>query len=127
MFYRTHGRIALYFRNAVDDMTELTIRFSPSGQQLRFFANFATIVSQKPAWFKPDGAPRFLLIALILSVYRDCYFVAGAPFWLQRIVFGTLAPLARIRGYAIAIAPLPAANQGSQPGLANRNERGHRA
>lgn len=98
------------FRNAVDDTTELTIRFSPSGQQLRFFANFATIVSQKREWFKPDGTPHFLLMALVLAAYRDCYFVAGPPFWLQRIIFGALAPLARLRGYSNAIAPLPDAS-----------------
>ncbi len=98
------------FRNAVDDKTELTIRFSPSGQQLRFFANFATIVSQKTNWFKSDGAPHFLLMALILSVYRDCYFVAGPPFWLQRAIFGALAPLARLRGYSIDVEPLPDRN-----------------
>lgn len=97
------------FRNAVNGTTELTVRFSPGGQQLRFFANFATIVSQRREWFKPDGTPHFLLMALVLWVYRDCYCVAGPPFWLQRIVFGALAPLARLRGYSIAIAPRPSA------------------
>lgn len=95
------------FHNAVDETTDITIRFSPPGQQLRFFANFATIADKETGWFKPDGTPHLLLMALILSEYPDCFIVAGLPGWLQRAVFGALAPLARWKGYALAIPAAP--------------------
>lgn len=95
------------FRNAVDDVTDITIRFTPAGQQLRFFANFATIASEKTAWFKPDGTPHLLLMALVLTTFPDCFVVAGPPRWLQRILFAALAPIARWKGYEIIVPPTP--------------------
>lgn len=96
-----------HFRNAHGGETECIIRFSPPQQQVRFFRNFARLADTRPDWFSAAGDARLLLIALALHAYRDHLYVAGIPTWLQKVIFALLAPLARWRGYQLAVAPLP--------------------
>jgi mannose-6-phosphate isomerase-like protein (cupin superfamily) len=95
-----------YFANVGDGNAELEISFSPAQQHLRFFANFATLTVKQPSWFSSAGDPNFLLIALVLHTYSDHLYLAGVPIWLQKLLFAALAPLARLRGYRMAIEPL---------------------
>jgi mannose-6-phosphate isomerase-like protein (cupin superfamily) len=95
-----------YFANAGDGNAELEVSFTPAQQHLRFFANFATLTVRQPGWFSRAGDPDFLLIALVLHTYRDHLYLAGVPIWLQKLLFAAIAPVARWRGYRLAIEPL---------------------
>jgi mannose-6-phosphate isomerase-like protein (cupin superfamily) len=94
-----------YFANAGEGNAEITVEFKPAQQHLRFFANFAAMVEKHPEWFSLKGDPNFLLIALTLDTYRNHLYLAGIPALLQRAIFAVLAPLARLRGYRVEIAP----------------------
>ena len=94
-----------FFRNADKGDTLATIRFTPAQHQLRFFLNFATIAQNHPEWFGSRGEPSFLLMALTLHTFRDHFYVAGPPIWVQKIVFATLAPIARLLGYKVLVGP----------------------
>lgn len=100
-----------HFRNADAGVTEATVTFSPAQQHLRFFKNFATLVEKHPDWFSAKGDPHLLLIALVLHAYRGHLYLAGVPVVLQKLLFGILAPLARLRGYRLEIAPLAQAGR----------------
>jgi mannose-6-phosphate isomerase-like protein (cupin superfamily) len=94
-----------YFANAGEGNAEITVEFKPAQQHLRFFANFASMVEKHPEWFSLKGDPNFLLIALTLNTYRDHLYLAGIPPLVQRAIFAALAPIARLRGYRVVIAP----------------------
>lgn len=94
-----------FFANTGDGAAELEIEFRPAQQQLRFFANFATLAAHRPAWFSSKGDPNLLMIALALHTYRDHLYLAGPPIFLQKFIFALLAPLARLCGYGMAIEP----------------------
>jgi mannose-6-phosphate isomerase-like protein (cupin superfamily) len=94
-----------FFANAGAEVVELEIEFKPAQQQLRFFANFASLAANRTAWFSSKGDAHVLLIALVLHTYRDHLYLAGPPIFLQKILFAILAPLARLRGYRMAIEP----------------------
>lgn len=102
-----HGA-AHFFMNAVDETTEITIRFTPAGQQLRYFANFAFLASRRTQWFAANGAPHFLLMALVLSTYKDCLYLSRVPIPLQKLLFAVCAPIARMKGYRVEIEPFSA-------------------
>jgi len=94
-----------FFANAGDGLAELEIEFRPAQQHLRFFMNFATLAAHQTQWFSKKGEPSLLLIALALHSYRDHLYLAGPPIFLQKLIFAVLAPLARLRGYRLAIEP----------------------
>ncbi len=96
---------AHFFANAGEDAAELEIEFTPAQQHLRFFANFATLAARKVG-ASSTGRPNFLMMALVLHTYRGHLYLAGPPILLQKIIFAMLAPLARLRGYRLAIEPL---------------------
>jgi hypothetical protein len=56
-------------------------------------------------WFTKHGKPSPLLTALVLHRYRGHLYLASHPVWLQKLVFGMLAPLARLLGYGLVIEP----------------------
>jgi mannose-6-phosphate isomerase-like protein (cupin superfamily) len=95
-----------FFANAGDGAAELEIEFRPAQQQLRFFANFATLAAHRTEWFSSKGDPKFLMIALALHTYRDHLYLAGPPIFLQKFIFAMVAPLAKLCGYRMAIEPL---------------------
>jgi mannose-6-phosphate isomerase-like protein (cupin superfamily) len=95
-----------HFRNADAGRTEATVEFVPAQQHLRFFGNFATLTEKRTEWFSPKGAPHLLLIALVLHTYRGHLYLAGIPIFVQKLLFGALSPLARLRGYRLEIKPL---------------------
>lgn len=93
------------FRNAGEGMAAITISFSPPQRHGRFFLNFAMTAERHPAWFSAKGDPNLLLIALVLHSYRDHLYLARLPRWLQKALFAALAPVARSRGYRLALDP----------------------
>ncbi|TAU82436.1 cupin domain-containing protein [Rhizobium leguminosarum] len=91
------------FHSAWDGVTEMVVEFSPVGQQMQFFANFAALVSLRPEWFHPDGRPHILLMALKLATFSNSLYLSGIPVWLQKWLFAALAPIATLRGYRMLI------------------------
>lgn len=94
-----------FFRNAHEGDTVAIIRFTPAQHQLRFFLNFATIAQNRPEWFGSKGEPSPLLMALTLHTFKDHFYMAGPPVWLQKMLFATLAPIARLMGYKVVVSP----------------------
>ena|SRR5438552_6084212 len=93
----------LLFANA--GTAELKIEFRPAQQQLRFFANYASLAAHWTTWFSSKGEAHFLLIALVLHTYCDHLYLAKLPILVQKILFAVVAPLARLRGYRMMIEP----------------------
>jgi Cupin domain len=100
-----------YFRNADAGRTEARVEFAPAQQHLGFFRNFATLTEKRPEWFSPKGDPHLLLIALVLHTYRDHLYLARIPIFVQKLLFAALSPLARLRGYRLAIERLEGKSQ----------------
>jgi quercetin dioxygenase-like cupin family protein len=48
---------------------------------------------------KPGGMPNLLQLALFAREFDDVTRFTGAPRWVQRVVFGALAPVAWLLGY----------------------------
>lgn len=94
-----------FFRNASFGETHLTVTFVNAQQHLRFFLNLARWTSECPDYFKPDGSVRLLPIALGLNAFRDHLYIAGPPVVVQKLLFATLAPIARMMGYRLAVPP----------------------
>jgi hypothetical protein len=44
-------------------------------------------------------------MALTLHTFKDHFYVAGPPVWLQKMLFATLAPIARLLGYKVVVSP----------------------
>ncbi len=100
-----------YFRNAAAGPTEATVEFRPAQQHLAFFKNFAMLAQDRPDWFSAKGDPHLLLIALVLNAYHGHLYLAKIPIFVQKLLFAALAPLARLRGYRLSIAPVPAGSR----------------
>jgi quercetin dioxygenase-like cupin family protein len=94
-----------FFANAGAGSAEIEIEFKPAQQQLRFFANFASLAARRTSWFSSKGEAHFLLIALVLNTYRDHLYLAGLPILVQKILFALVAPLSRLCGYRMIIEP----------------------
>lgn len=104
-----------HFRNGHDGATEFVVRFSPPQRQQQFFRNFARLAVARPDWFSPSGDPRLLLIALVLNAYRGHLYLSGPPIPLQKLLFAILAPIARWRGYRLAVVPEAAGDGAAFP------------
>jgi len=96
---------AHFFRNAGAVPAEITITFSAPQRLKRFFMNFGLLAARHPEWFSAKGEPHLLLIALVLHTYRNHLYLAGVPVVLQKVLFASLAPIARWRGYRLELAP----------------------
>jgi uncharacterized cupin superfamily protein len=94
-----------FFANAHDGETRATVEFQPAQRFIRFFANFATTTERHPQWYSKQGDPNPLLVAVTLDAYRDHFYVAKLPVRLQKVLLAFLAPLARLLGYRVLIAP----------------------
>jgi mannose-6-phosphate isomerase-like protein (cupin superfamily) len=93
------------FVNGYEGITEVTVELRPAQQHVRFFANMASLARDRPEWFSDQGVPHFLLAALMLHSYRNHLYGVLLPQPLPKLLFAALAPLARMRGYALKIPP----------------------
>lgn len=46
-----------------------------------------------------DGVPSLFQTALLVNKFQNVFRIANPPFWIQRVLFFFLAPLAKILGY----------------------------
>jgi mannose-6-phosphate isomerase-like protein (cupin superfamily) len=95
-----------YFVNAWDGDTEFTVEFRPAQEHLLFFSNFARLTAEHPEWFSEKGDPDFLLIAASLDRFRNHTYLARPPVSLQKFLFATIAPFARLVGYRFELKPV---------------------
>lgn len=93
------------FRNGHDGETTFTAVFRPANDYLRFFLNMATNTARNPHWYDDRGEPPLVLRALALHAYPDHGYGDGIPIWVQKLVFALLSPIARLRGYSLAVPP----------------------
>lgn len=96
---------AHFFANDHAGETRLTVSFSPPQRHLRFFLNFAAMTVLAPRAFSREGDARLLPMALILNAFAGHLYLAGPPIWLQRALFGLLAPIARLLGHRLFVPP----------------------
>lgn len=94
-----------FFANASEGTTQMIVEFRPPQQHVRFFANFSSLTQNRPQWFSGQGAPHLLLMALVLRRYPDHLYGARLPILVQKLLFAALAPIARLKGYALEIEP----------------------
>ena len=94
-----------FFANANEGTTEMTVELRPAQQHVRFFANFASLAQNRPEWFSHTGVAHLLLMALVLRRYPNHLYGARLPVLVQKLLFAALAPVARLRGYALEIEP----------------------
>lgn len=94
-----------FFRNAFGGDTHLTVTFVAAQQHLRFFLNVALWTSEYQSYFKRDGSVKLLPIALLLNAFPDHLYISGPPIWVQKVLYSTLAPIARLMGYRLAVKP----------------------
>lgn len=68
----------------------------PALQTQQFFATVFALAARGQV--NADGVPGPLELALLMPHFRDEIRVTSPPAWMQRLVFGALAPLARLLG-----------------------------
>jgi quercetin dioxygenase-like cupin family protein len=93
------------FRNGHDGETLFTTRFVPGHEFLRFFLNMSMNTANNPHWYDEKGEPPLVLRALALHAFYGHAYGAGIPVWFQKLVFALLSPVARLRGYTLAMPP----------------------
>ncbi|MBL8118568.1 MAG: cupin domain-containing protein [Anaerolineae bacterium] len=67
---------------------------------LEYIFEHMCALSQKGK-LKADGRVPFLAVARVMQQYPDTIYIAGIPFWMQRVTFKLLAVIARLLGYPI--------------------------
>ena len=101
-------RAAYAYGNGHGAETRLRMRYRPARQYLRFLLNKALGAAKHPEWHDADGEPRLLLRALTHQAYPGYFYTTQTPIFLQKALFAALAPLARLKGYSLAVPPRPA-------------------
>ena len=85
------------FWNAADKETRVIVEIRPAA---RFEMMARTMVGlAREGKTGKKGMPNPLQMALIDQEFQDILQVMNPPVWVQRILFGLLAPIARLAGY----------------------------
>ncbi|WP_395666877.1 hypothetical protein [Methylocella sp.] len=113
-------RAAYAYGNGHDDETRLKLRYRPARQYLRFLLNRALGAAAHPEWHDARGEPRLLLRALTHQAYPGYFYTTQAPIFLQKALFAALAPLARLKGYSLAVPPRPTPSSHAMSGFFRR-------
>lgn len=100
------GTPHISFNASQDQPLRFTTKLEPAGAWKRIFASmFAFARDGRTA---PDGTPPLLQIAATLHAYPDYFYRAGPPVWLQKWLFATLSPVAKLKGYQVDYPYFPA-------------------
>ena len=96
--------------NAGDDEVHVLVDFRPTLRTERAFEALAGLARDGKT--NSAGAPKNpLRLALILREYEEEIYFVRPPLYVQRVIFGALAKVARLLGYR-AEYPYPYAKQG---------------
>jgi hypothetical protein len=80
-----------------DEPARMVVDFEPAGTYEFFLETLYGLAEDGKTNAK--GEPNLLQMAVIGREHLDDFALAKPPIWLQRILFGVLAPLGRIFGY----------------------------
>ncbi len=86
-------------------MGTTTLRFAPAVEKSEHLAHLTLLDVCRQVVGSAPNVPHKLLLALMLHTYRDHFYVAGPPVWLQKVMFAALAPIARLKGYRLPLSP----------------------
>ena len=85
------------FWNAGDEEARVIVEIRPGARmELMMITMFALAYEGKT---NKKGVPNLLQMALIAKEFEDVLQVMNPPLWVQRVLFGILAPIARLAGY----------------------------
>ena len=70
---------------------------APALNTEQFFETFAALAESGRT--NDEGVPSLLQLSLILPQFHNEFRLASPPFWIMRLAFTLLAPLARLAGY----------------------------
>jgi quercetin dioxygenase-like cupin family protein len=93
------------FRNGHDGETLFTAKFRPANDFLRMFLNMSMNTANNPSWYDAKGEPPLVLQAMALHAFRGHAYGHGIPIWFQKLLFALLSPVARLKGYRLAMPP----------------------
>jgi quercetin dioxygenase-like cupin family protein len=85
------------FWNAGDEEARVIVEIRPGARmELMMITMFSLAYEGKT---NKKGVPDLLQMALIAKEFEDVLQVMNPPLWVQRVLFGILAPIARLAGY----------------------------
>ena len=85
------------FWNAGDEEARVIVEIRPGARmELMMITMFSLAYEGKT---NKKGVPNLLQMALIAKEFEDVLQVMNPPLWVQRVLFGILAPIARLVGY----------------------------
>jgi mannose-6-phosphate isomerase-like protein (cupin superfamily) len=79
-----------------DEEAEVVVEVNPGARFVEMVGTFYGLA--RDGKVDKNGLPKPLQLALSASDYSDTMVVAKPPPWVQKVVFGMLAPIARARG-----------------------------
>ena len=79
-----------YFRNAIPEESEVTVRFEPALQYDTFFANFAEWREQHPEWFGARGDMPIFLLSKMSAEYPNHMYANKIPIFLQKVIMSLI-------------------------------------
>lgn len=85
------------FWNAGPDEVNALAWFRPALQIEDFFRTYFTLANE--GRLDDDGSPSLLQAAVLGPRFGDEIRLVSPPWWVQRLAYGALAPVARARGY----------------------------
>jgi mannose-6-phosphate isomerase-like protein (cupin superfamily) len=80
-----------------DERIRTVIEFEPPGRYEAFMETIAALARDGKTNAK--GVPNLLQTAVLAPDYLSVFALAKPPLWVQRAVFGALAPIGRLAGY----------------------------
>ena len=85
-----------YFKNAIDDVSEVTVRFEPALDHDTFFANFSAWRELHPEWFGENGEMSIYLAAKLAAEYPNHMYISNAPIMLQKVIMPLIYTVGRL-------------------------------
>jgi len=84
--------------NGGDNEVRVLVEVLPALRTEQFFENFFGL-GRDGKTNPRTGLPGLLQLAVIANHFRNEVYLAQPPYWVQRVVFGLLARVGRLRGY----------------------------
>jgi mannose-6-phosphate isomerase-like protein (cupin superfamily) len=79
-----------------EETAEVIVEVAPGDRFVELVGTFFGLA--RDGEVDPKGVPKPLQLAVSTTAYSDVIVVASPPPWLQKILFGVLAPIGRARG-----------------------------
>lgn len=83
--------------NAGDDEARVIVEIRPAARFEQMAITTFGLANEGKT--NKKGMPNLLQLAVISKEFEDVHQVMSPPFWVQRVLFGVLVPIARLLGY----------------------------